>query len=127
MSVPKIGILAVVHLDGSISVYAVPHPLAIRRLQGDKGKASDKPIFCEFWLFWVKGLRADCLQVNCLEPLLRVEVFDAAATCMDWFTGSKLAVGYSNGMFLTLLGCRISVFCLASGDKVDVPDARAGG
>ena len=30
-------------------------------------------------------------------PLLRLDFPDASATCLDWITGSRLALGLSNG------------------------------
>ncbi|RSH91739.1 hypothetical protein EHS25_009108 [Saitozyma podzolica] len=78
--IPKLGILAAVQLDGSVSLYAVPHPRVIRRILGDWAEGSDKPLF-----------------VRSETPLLRLEVADASCTTIDWVTGSKLAVGLSDG------------------------------
>lgn len=33
------------------------------------------------------------------EPLLRIEVDDATAMCLDWVSGQRLAVGFSNGEY----------------------------
>lgn len=41
--------------------------------------------------------KVDCSIVRLQQPLLRLEVADAMCTCMDFMTGSKLAVGLSNG------------------------------
>jgi transcription factor C subunit 6 len=38
---PKLGILAVIQLDGSVTVYSVPHPLAIRDCRKGKGIQND--------------------------------------------------------------------------------------
>jgi transcription factor C subunit 6 len=46
-SLPKLGILAAVQLDGSVSLYAVPHPRVIRRILGEWAEESDKPLFGE--------------------------------------------------------------------------------
>ncbi|WWD19510.1 hypothetical protein CI109_103971 [Kwoniella shandongensis] len=72
--VPKLGIIAAVQLDGSMSFYPVPHPRFVRP------EAQDTPIY----------LRLD-------EPLLRLEVPDASCMCFDWLTGTRIAVGLSNG------------------------------
>lgn len=36
-------------------------------------------------------------EVNLDKALLRVDLPDASPTCMEWMTGSKLAVGYHDG------------------------------
>lgn len=33
------------------------------------------------------------------EPMLRIEVDDATAMCLDWVSGQRLAVGFSNGEY----------------------------
>ncbi|WVW86023.1 hypothetical protein I302_108061 [Kwoniella bestiolae CBS 10118] len=71
--IPKIGVLAAIQLDGSISFYAVPHPRFIPRDQ-------DHPVY-----------------VKMDKPLLRLEIPDAMAMCLDWITGTRIAVGLSNG------------------------------
>lgn len=44
--VPKLGILAAVQLDGSTSLYSVPHPGVVRRIMGVT-PSDPKPLFCE--------------------------------------------------------------------------------
>lgn len=44
--VPKLGILAAVQLDGSVSLYSVPHPRAVGRADASSGVAQ-KPIYRE--------------------------------------------------------------------------------
>jgi transcription factor C subunit 6 len=75
---PKLGILAAVHLDGSTALYAVPQPAALRVATPTVASASD-PIF----------LRA--------APLARFAVDDAACTCIEWLSGRRLAAGLANG------------------------------
>ena len=46
-----------------------------------------------------KGRVADA-RVNADTALLRIELPDASPMCMEWMTGSKLAVGYHDGELL---------------------------
>ncbi|WWC94831.1 hypothetical protein V866_001681 [Kwoniella sp. B9012] len=71
--IPKLGILAAIQLDGSVSFYSVPHPQFAPRIQ-------KHPVY----------IKMD-------EPLLRLEIPDAMAMCLDWMTGTRIAVGLSNG------------------------------
>ncbi|WWC64454.1 uncharacterized protein I303_107064 [Kwoniella dejecticola CBS 10117] len=73
VQIPKLGILSAVQLDGSVSLYAVPHPRFVPRTQ-------DHPVY----------IKMD-------EPLLRLEIPDAMAMCVDWITGTKIAIGLSTG------------------------------
>ncbi|EIW71800.1 hypothetical protein TREMEDRAFT_27087 [Tremella mesenterica DSM 1558] len=76
--IPKLGIIAALQLDGSVSFYPVPQPHALRRaLQTSQG--------------------GELISVRMKEPLLRIEVEDASCLCMDWLSGSRLVVGLSNG------------------------------
>ncbi|ORY26711.1 hypothetical protein BCR39DRAFT_560442 [Naematelia encephala] len=76
---PKLGILGVVQLDGSLSFYAVPHPVVIRHMKGAQVE-SNEPLY-----------------IRLRKPLLRIEVDDAACTCFDYINGTRVAVGFSNG------------------------------
>nr|XP_019010200.1 uncharacterized protein I206_04668 [Kwoniella pini CBS 10737]OCF48981.1 hypothetical protein I206_04668 [Kwoniella pini CBS 10737] len=76
IKIPKLGILAAVQLDGSVSFYAVPHPRFVGRDHGH-------PVY-----------------LNMDKALLRLETPDAMAMCIDWMTGSKIAVGLSTGHLL---------------------------
>jgi hypothetical protein len=94
-AVAKIGILAAVQLDGAVSLYAVPHPRALAAARGEDLEGG-RPMYREL----TEGEKACVAQLNNavkLDAVLRLEMPDAAATCMDWVTGKKLAVGYSNG------------------------------
>ncbi|WVR07791.1 hypothetical protein IAU60_004834 [Kwoniella sp. DSM 27419] len=71
--IPKLGILAAVQLDGSVSFYAVPHPQFM-------APHDEHPLY---------------LQMD--QPLLRLEVSDTSAMCLDWLTASRVAVGLANG------------------------------
>nr|WVH01930.1 transcription factor C subunit 6 [Naematelia aurantialba] len=75
---PKLGILGVVQLDGSLSFYAVPHPKVIRHLRG-MDDSSKRPLYVR------------------VKPLLKIEVDDAACMCFDYVSGTRVAVGLSNG------------------------------
>ena len=44
---PKLGILAAVQLDGSISFYSVPHPRILRRALGETAGGESRPLFCQ--------------------------------------------------------------------------------
>lgn len=71
---PKLGILAAVQLDGSVSFYSVPEPQSLRTEVGVDG-----PLY----------IRA--------APLLKIGVPDASVTCIDWLSGSRMVTGLSNG------------------------------
>ncbi|WRT70352.1 uncharacterized protein IL334_007350 [Kwoniella shivajii] len=71
--IPKLGVLAAIQLDGSVSFYAVPHPRFLNHNE-------THPLY----------IKMDV-------PLLRLEIPDAMAMCFDWITGSRIAVGFSNG------------------------------
>lgn len=71
---PKLGIVAAVQLDGSVSFYSVPEPQTLRA----EGKA-DGPLYIR------------------TTPLLKISVPDASVTCIDWLGGTRLVTGLSNG------------------------------
>ncbi|WVF73182.1 hypothetical protein IAT40_008001 [Kwoniella sp. CBS 6097] len=75
VKIPKLGIIAAIQLDGSLSFYAVPHP---RCLESKSGR--NQPLY----------VRLD-------EPLLRLEMEDSLCMSFDWVTASRVAVGLSNG------------------------------
>ncbi|WVQ84912.1 hypothetical protein IAT38_007075 [Cryptococcus sp. DSM 104549] len=74
--IPKLGMIAAVQLDGSVSIHAVPHPRFVDTGNGD----GEGPIY-----------------VKLGDPQLRLNIPDATCMCMDWVSGSRLAVGLSNG------------------------------
>ncbi|KAF8316837.1 hypothetical protein DL93DRAFT_2056052 [Clavulina sp. PMI_390] len=76
-SLSKLGILAGVFADGTVSVFAVPDPEALRRPKGMDKETSP--------------------FVRLQNPLLRIELEDAVCTCLDWGNSEVLAVGCSNG------------------------------
>ncbi|KDQ10972.1 hypothetical protein BOTBODRAFT_115064 [Botryobasidium botryosum FD-172 SS1] len=78
----KLGIVAGVFGDGSLSFYAVPHPSSIRHLQTDP----EGPIFVHF-----------------PEPLLRIEIPEAGFVCLDWGNSELVAVGCTNGLVIFYL------------------------
>ncbi|OCF32212.1 hypothetical protein I316_06126 [Kwoniella heveanensis BCC8398] len=73
--IPKLGIIAGIQLDGSVSFYAVPHPHFL-----GSNSSGDQPLY----------LRLD-------EPLIRLEMEDSLCMSFDWVTASRVAVGLSNG------------------------------
>ncbi|KAL7418307.1 hypothetical protein Q5752_006764 [Cryptotrichosporon argae] len=73
---PKLGILGAVQLDGTVKLYAVPHPAALRAARLD---SIEDPLFLK------------------LDPLVVLDTPDATATCLEWMTGTRLAVGLANG------------------------------
>ncbi|KAF9515709.1 hypothetical protein BS47DRAFT_1293515 [Hydnum rufescens UP504] len=73
----KLGILAGVFGDGSVSVYAIPDPTCLRK----RGMVNaDGPLF-----------------VRLAQPLVRIELDGAACTCLDWANSEIIAVACSNG------------------------------
>ncbi|KIR41617.1 transcription factor C subunit 6 [Cryptococcus deuterogattii 99/473] len=74
--IPKLGIIAAVQLDGSVSFYPVPHPKFLVSEQSIPGQ----PVY----LYLQK-------------PLLRLTIPDANCTTFDWLSGSRLAVGLDTG------------------------------
>ncbi|WVO12490.1 hypothetical protein L204_100090 [Cryptococcus depauperatus] len=79
IAIPKLGILAAIGLDGSISFYSVPHP---KFLQASNN--THEPIY---------------LKTH--EPLFQITVPDSACMCFDWITGTHIAVGLDNGHVAT--------------------------
>ncbi|WVR00359.1 hypothetical protein IAU59_007502 [Kwoniella sp. CBS 9459] len=75
VKIPKVGIVAAIQLDGSLSFYAVPHP----RFLGSRS-GPNQPFY----------VRLD-------EPLLKLEMEDSMCMSFDWVTASRVAVGLSNG------------------------------
>jgi transcription factor C subunit 6 len=73
-AMPKLGIAAVVQLDGSTVLYAVPHPAPLRAVTATQG-----PIY----------LKA--------RAVAKFAVDDTASTAIQWLSGRRLAVGLSNG------------------------------
>lgn len=71
---PKLGILAAVQLDGTVSFYSVPEPVSLRKKVKSTG-----PIY---------------LQAS---ALLKLGVPDATVMCIDWLGGTRLVAGLSNG------------------------------
>ena len=43
------------------------------------------------------------MPVRTGEPLLRLGIPDAACSCIEWMTGSRIAVGLSNGEWRNLM------------------------
>ncbi|KAE8539531.1 hypothetical protein D1P53_004633 [Cryptococcus gattii VGV] len=76
MEIPKLGIIAAVQLDGSISFYPVPHPKFLVSEQSIPGQ----PVY-----------------LHLEKPLLRLTIPDANCTTFDWLSGSRLAVGLDTG------------------------------
>ncbi|BEJ11379.1 hypothetical protein CspHIS471_0108010 [Cutaneotrichosporon sp. HIS471] len=74
VSSPKLGIVAAVQLDGSVSFYSVPEPQALRT-----------------------EVRADGQVYIRAAPLLKISIPDASVTCIDWLGGTRLVTGLSNG------------------------------
>ncbi|KAK4689340.1 transcription factor C subunit 6, partial [Tremellales sp. Uapishka_1] len=75
----KMGILAAVQLNGSISFYPVPYPKLLQRALGEKA-AEGQPLY-----------------LRLRNPSLRIETPDAAFTCIDWMSSSRIVGGLSNG------------------------------
>ncbi|KAL1741425.1 hypothetical protein HDZ31DRAFT_66944 [Schizophyllum fasciatum] len=73
----KLGILSGIFEDGSVSFYAVPEPRDV----APEDHSSDEPIYVEL-----------------PEPILRIELEEAAITSMDWANSDCLAVGTSHGV-----------------------------
>lgn len=93
--IPKLGILAACQLDGTVSLYAVPHP---RYLTGQAvGPQSKAPQFREWNLVPVIQ-RLNRIVKS--QPLLKLDVADAACTTIEWINGSRIACGTSNGRIL---------------------------
>ncbi|KIR62394.1 hypothetical protein I314_03334 [Cryptococcus bacillisporus CA1873] len=76
MEIPKLGIIAAVQLDGSVSFYPVPHPKFLVSEQSVVGQ----PVY-----------------LHLQKPLLRLTIPDANCTTFDWLSGSRLAVGLDTG------------------------------
>ncbi|KIR81275.1 transcription factor C subunit 6 [Cryptococcus gattii EJB2] len=76
MEIPKLGIVAAVQLDGSVSFYPVPHPKFLVSEQSIPGQ----PVY-----------------LHLEKPLLRLSIPDANCTTFDWLSGSRLAVGMDTG------------------------------
>ncbi|ORX40716.1 hypothetical protein BD324DRAFT_647634 [Kockovaella imperatae] len=75
-SLPKLGILAAVQLDGSISLYSVPTPASLRQAMNVPNDG--KPLYLKS------------------SPLLKLQVDDAACNACDWLSGGRLVAGLSN-------------------------------
>lgn len=43
-------------------------------------------------------IHSGLIEVNMDTPLLKLNLPDASATCLDWMTGTRLVVGLSNGL-----------------------------
>ncbi|TCD70271.1 hypothetical protein EIP91_004172 [Steccherinum ochraceum] len=76
-AVKKLGLVAGTFEDGSVSVYAIPDPAD---LQPKAGGGASGPIF-----------------IRMSKPLLRLELEDTSAWCLDWANSEILAVGCTNG------------------------------
>ncbi|KAL1707141.1 hypothetical protein EV121DRAFT_199826 [Schizophyllum commune] len=72
----KLGILAGVFEDGSVSFYVVPEPQDVK----PEGHNDDEPVFVEL-----------------PEPVIRIELEEAAITSIDWANSDCLAVGTAHG------------------------------
>ncbi|KAN0062876.1 hypothetical protein ACQY0O_004697 [Thecaphora frezii] len=88
-SVRRLGLLAGVFQDGSVSIFAPPHPEDVKSSQtvrmaeatatAASAAAAAEPVYVK------------------LEPVLRLELKSTAITCFDWAGGEDLAVGCANG------------------------------
>ncbi|OWZ36086.1 transcription factor C subunit 6 [Cryptococcus neoformans var. grubii Br795] len=76
MEIPKLGIIAAVQLDGSVSFYPVPHPK---------------------FLVSQKSIPGQPVYLHLQKPLVRLTIPDANCTTFDWLSGSRLAVGLDTG------------------------------
>ncbi|KZO98669.1 hypothetical protein CALVIDRAFT_30913 [Calocera viscosa TUFC12733] len=95
----KMGLLAGCFRSGHLSIYAVPHPEAMRKQQQKKGKGKGKA---------GEGTapnKGEPVYVK-LEPVVRLSVDDAGCYCLDWGNSGLIAVGCTNG--------KIAVFDIAS-------------
>lgn len=95
----KIGVIAGTFEDGSVSLYAVPDPVDLANRTGNTG--NDKPIFggpVITSIICSGGILITYLHpVRLTEPLLRLQLEDTSAYCLDWANSDVLAVGCSNG------------------------------
>ncbi|KAI0747289.1 hypothetical protein BC629DRAFT_1299009 [Irpex lacteus] len=71
----RLGLLAGTFEDGSVSIFAVPYPPDVA-----SSDSTDGPIY-----------------VKIVEPLVKFELEDTAAWCLDWANSEVIAVGCSNG------------------------------
>ena len=77
----KLGFLAGIFEDGSISVYAVPEPDALRTRMADGDRyAADEPIL-----------------LRMRDPILKLEIEGTSVTSLDWGSSDLLVGGCSNG------------------------------
>ncbi len=63
---------------------------------GPEAESNQRPLFGAFSKRF-RLLTADLTAVRLRDPLLRLDIADASCTCLDWMTGTRLAVGLSNG------------------------------
>ncbi|KAI0050874.1 hypothetical protein FA95DRAFT_1587504 [Auriscalpium vulgare] len=73
----KLGLLAGTFEDGSLSIYVVPYPPDVRHLQPSSNH--------------------DSLFLKLSDPIIRLELEEAACWSLDWGNSELLAVGCTNG------------------------------
>ncbi|KAF9556184.1 hypothetical protein CPC08DRAFT_694740 [Agrocybe pediades] len=95
----KLGLLAGTFEDGSFSVFVVPEPSQL-----ESGKNKQQPIF-----------------VKLPQPIVRIELEDAACCAFDWANSEVIAIGTTNGSILVYdIGSVVKA--AAAGDQPTVTD-----
>ncbi|KAA1469302.1 hypothetical protein DENSPDRAFT_816148 [Dentipellis sp. KUC8613] len=84
----KLGLLAGIFEDGSMSIHAVPYPADLHAAGNDP----TRPVF-----------------VKLTDPLVRIELDEACCWTIDWANSERIAIGCTNGV--------IAVYNIATGLK----------
>jgi transcription factor C subunit 6 len=95
-TLPKLGILGGVFTDGSVCLFSVPDPAAVRE---ELEKPANEELFgmaCGTSSVFVCGANI-CSTVRFKEPLLRLSVENTSLLSFDWGSHDLIAAGCTNG------------------------------